>query len=110
MKKIIDSPFSEIEDEVYGYQWSAILDANTCNYCASIDGKVISVNDEAFHKYKPGKVHPGCRCIWVAIMKDEINPPPITGIPKKLKPQSEVPASEFKDLKFPLVGAGKRKM
>lgn len=104
-----DPQFSEIKNGVYGYQWSAILDDQTCNYCASMDGKTIRVEDKAFHKYKPRFVHAGCRCIWVAIMKDEINPPPFTGIPKQLRPQSEVSALEFKDLKFPLVDAGERK-
>lgn len=109
MKKMINSLFSEVEDEIYGYQWSAILDVHTCNYCASMDGKVIGINDKAFHEYKPGAVHLGCRCIWVAILKEEINPPAFTGIPEQLRPQSEVSALEFKDLKFPLVGTGKRK-
>jgi len=96
-------------NEIYGYQWSAILDMQTCNYCASMDGRVISPDDKAFHRYRPGAVHIGCRCIWVAIMKEEENPPPFTGIPKQLKPQSEVPARKFKDLERPLIGAGKRK-
>lgn len=103
------SIFGVPEDEIYGYQWSAILDMHTCNYCASMDGKVIKTKDKAFHKYKPGAVHFGCRCIWVAILKEEVNPPPFTGIPKQLRPQSEVPAWKFKDLESPLIGAGKRK-
>jgi SPP1 gp7 family putative phage head morphogenesis protein len=102
--------FEQYKDDLYGYQWSAILDGGTCNYCASMDGKTIGVNDKAFSNYKPGSVHFMCRCIWVAIMKDEANPPPFTGIPETLRPQTQVPAWDFKDLDYPLPGSGGRKM
>lgn len=102
--------FESFKDEIYGYQWSAILDDHTCNYCTSMDGKVIGVEDKAFSEYKPGAVHFGCRCIWVAIMKEEKNPPPYTGIPEGLRPQSQVAPWDFKDIGYPLPGSGKRKM
>lgn len=102
--------FKAFKDDLYGYQWSAILDGATCNYCRSMDGRVIGVDDKAFSAYKPGAVHFHCRCIWVAITKEEENPPPFTGIPETLRPQSAVPAWEFKDLEYPLPGSGKRKM
>lgn len=102
--------FEEFKDDIYGYQWSAILDGRECNYCKSMDGRVIGVEDKAFSIYKPGAVHFQCRCIWVAILKEEVSPPPYTGIPEGLRPQSAVPAWEFKDLEFPLPGAGKRTM
>ena len=102
--------FDAFKGEIYGYQWSAILDGRICNYCMSMDGRVIGVEDKAFNEYQPGRVHFHCRCIWVAILKEEINPPPFTGIPATLRPQSQVPTWEFKDLEYPLAGAGKRKM
>lgn len=101
--------FEDFKSDIYGYQWSAILDSRTCNYCRSMDGRVIGVDDKAFREYKPGVVHSGCRCIWVAIMKEEENPPPITGIPTILRPQSQVPAREFKDIDHPLPDSSKRK-
>jgi hypothetical protein len=55
--------FESNKDELYGYQWSAILDKHACNYCFSMDGKVIGTEDKAFHEYKPGAVHFGCRCL-----------------------------------------------
>lgn len=97
----------DIIDDVYGFQWSAILDEETCNYCRSMDGKVIPAADKKFHEYQPGRVHQDCRCIWVAIMREETHPPAITGIPKQLKPQTEVPPEEFKDLASPLTGSSK---
>ena len=102
--------FDAFKGEIYGFQWSAILDGATCNYCRSMDGRVIGVEDKAFSAYKPGAVHFNCRCIWVAILKEEVSPPPYTGIPEGLRPQSMVPAWEFKDLEYPLPGTGKRKM
>ena len=102
--------FESSKDDIYGYQWSAILDGATCNYCKSMDGRVIGTEDKAFSNYKPGAVHFNCRCIWVAIMKEEESPPPFTGIPEQLRPQSVVPAWQFKDLEYPLPGSGKRKM
>ncbi len=102
--------FDSFKDEIYGYQWSAILDGVTCNYCSSADGKVIGIEDKAFHEYKPGAVHFGCRCIWVAIMKEETSPPPFTGMPQGLRPQSMVATWDFRDLEYPLAGTGGRKM
>ena len=102
--------FESFKDEIYGYQWSAILDGGVCNYCASADGKVVGTEDKAFHEYKPGAVHFGCRCIWVAILKEENNPPTFTGMPNNLLPQSMVATWDFKDLDYPLPGTGGRKM
>ncbi|MFA5197832.1 MAG: DUF935 family protein, partial [Patescibacteria group bacterium] len=30
--------FESFKNDIYGYQWSAILDKHTCNYCYSMDG------------------------------------------------------------------------
>jgi len=96
--------FNKFSESIYAYQWSAILDGATCNYCSSMDGRTIGVRAKEFSTYKPGAVHFHCRCIWVAIMMEEANPPPITGISQLLRPQSLVPAWDFTDLEFPLVG------
>ena len=102
--------FDTFKEDIYGYQWSAILDDRICNYCMSMDGRVIGIEDKAFSEYRPGHVHFHCRCIWVAILQEEANPPPFTGIPATLRPQSQVATWEFKDLEYPLAGSGKRKM
>ena len=99
--------FDAYAKDIYGYQWSAILDGGTCNYCRSMDGRVIGVEDRAFHDYQPGRVHFSCRCIWVAIMKEETSPPAFTGIPEQLRPQTEIPPWQFKDLNAPLPGSSK---
>ena len=102
--------FEVYKEDLHAFQWSAILDTHTCNYCTSMDGKVIGVHDKAFNEYKPGAVHFRCRCIWVAILKEEKNPPTFTGIPSRLRPQTEVPPWRFKDLEFPIPGSGKREL
>lgn len=102
--------FEKYKNDLYGYQWSAILDYRTCNYCQSMDGSVIGVNDKAFNEFRPGEVHFNCRCIWVGITKEEVEPPPFTGVPVGLKPQSQMPTWEFKDIGYPLPASGKRQM
>jgi hypothetical protein len=98
--------FDKYEDDLYAYQWSAILDGGTCSYCQSMDGKTISSSDsKTFNSYQPGRVHFNCRCIWVAVLKDDTPLPAFTGIPEALKPQTEVPPWDFQDLAVPLPGS-----
>jgi hypothetical protein len=69
-------------DDVYALQRSEIVDEVTCNYCLSIDGRVIEKGDP----YGQNTIfHSSCRGIWVAILKDEENPPPMGGIPQSLR-------------------------
>ena len=69
--------------DIYAYQYSALLDPRTCKTCESLDGKVL--NEKQYQKttYDP-PIHFSCRCIWVAIMADETEPPPITGMPDNI--------------------------
>lgn len=69
-------------DSLYALQRSEILDKNTCNYCLSIDGRVIEIDDP----FGQNTIfHSGCRGIWVAILKDESELPDIGGIPQTLR-------------------------
>lgn len=70
--------FDSFADDIYGYQYSAILDQNTCQTCRGLDGKVLNYAAYKSTSYKP-PIHFSCRCLFVAIMKDELDPPPITG-------------------------------
>jgi len=72
--------FADNASDIASYQYSAILDTKTCPICDDLDAKVV---DEAEYKrtsFDP-PVHHHCRCIWVAILKDELDQPPITGLP-----------------------------
>jgi len=51
---------------VQAAQWSALLDDHTCPLCASLDGKVISVDDKDFDVFRP-PLHFGCRCFLIFI-------------------------------------------
>jgi hypothetical protein len=97
--------FEQYMGDIYAFQWSAILDGGTCNYCRSADGKTISAVDKSFSTYKPGWVHFNCRCIWVAILKDDEPLPAYTSIPVTLKPQTEVAPWDFEDIASPLPGS-----
>jgi len=97
--------FNKYAEDIYAYQWSSILDGGTCNYCRSMDGKTISAVDRSFSAYQPGRVHFLCRCIWVAVLKDDYPLPAYTGIPDSLKPQTEVPPWDFEDASAPLPGS-----
>ena len=77
-----DDTFSFSQEDIYGYQFSAILDEDTCEECKFLDGMVIAPNDRAFITYKP-PLHPNCRCIWVGIHKAEEDKPSITGVPSR---------------------------
>lgn len=74
--------FEDNTSDIASYQYSAILDTKTCPICDSLDGSVV---DEAEYKrteFDP-PIHHHCRCIWVAILKDELDQPTITGLPDK---------------------------
>lgn len=72
--------FAEYKNDIYAYQYSAILDSRTCPTCAELDGKVLDEKAYQRTSYDP-PIHHGCRCLWVAILADELDPPPITGFP-----------------------------
>jgi len=74
--------FEEYADKIYALQRSEILDSSTCNYCLSVDGRVIEKND----LFSQNSIfHSGCRGIWVEILLDEEDLPKIGGIPKGLR-------------------------
>ena len=74
---------------IYAYQYSAILDAKTCPTCLALDGKVVATNDPAYKQLMPPQ-HFNCRCIWVEILTDELDPPPITGVPDEIDRDSSL--------------------
>lgn len=58
------------------------MDPTTCNYCLSIDGRIVETTDP----FAQNTIfHSNCRGIWVAIKKDEAQLPKIGGIPKSLR-------------------------
>lgn len=72
--------FETARKDIYAYQYSALLDHRVCPRCRDLDGSVVDYATYRSTKWRP-PIHFNCRCIWVAIRKDEQNPPPITGFP-----------------------------
>lgn len=66
---------------IQSLQRSEILDEKTCDFCLSMDGLVVTVDDQ-WAQYDT--FHDNCRGIWVATLNDEINPPEITGVPDNI--------------------------
>lgn len=74
--------FDSYSDKIYALQRSELLDGRTCNYCLSIDGRVVEKGDPFARNTI---FHSGCRGIWVSILLDEQELPSIGGIPKTLR-------------------------
>jgi phage gp29-like protein len=77
-----DTVFDRNADDIYALQRSELLDARTCPYCESIDGRIVEKDDDFGRNTI---FHSGCRGIWVAILKDEEELPRIDGIPQTLR-------------------------
>ena len=87
--------FATYKSDILEYQYSAILDEKTCPICDDLDEKVV---DEAEYKrtlWDP-PVHHHCRCIWVAVLNDEQDPPAITGLPNAPAGATEPSLSIFR--------------
>jgi len=61
-----DSVFGVHDDEISGFQWSAILDGRTCKRCRRLDGRIFRKGDPALQLLGP-QLHSHCRCILVAV-------------------------------------------
>lgn len=68
---------------IHALQRSEILDSKTCNFCLSMDGRIISPTDRWA---KADTFHDHCRGIWVEILKDEDGADKIevTGVPDEI--------------------------
>lgn len=71
-----ESGFLDIIDQIGAWQWSAILDEKTCPICEELDGKYFEKGDPQWDTLKP-PIHPGCRCIAVAVLNEELTNFPV---------------------------------
>ena len=76
-RKKLEKDWGVPRSQIYAYTFSAL--SNACACCKRMDGAVVNYED---YLKIPTPLHKYCSCIWVAILKDEVNPPPITGLPK----------------------------
>jgi len=77
-----EDTFEKYEDKIHALQRSEILDKKTCDYCLSVDGRVVE-KDDPFASHTV--FHSNCRGIWVEILKTEEELPRIDGVPKTLR-------------------------
>lgn len=62
--------FKKHKADIFGYRYTAVLDARTTDYCKTLDGRVFQDTDPNYTRITPPN-HFGCRSFWVAITKDE---------------------------------------
>ncbi len=91
------SVFDKYRDKVYAFQYAAVLDKRTTNFCLSMNGRVIGPDDADFYRLSPPN-HVGCRSFWVEILKDEFVKPEIEPIPGSI-PRNRTGLTNFQDLK-----------
>lgn len=73
--------FARNESKIYALQRSEILDEDTCDFCLSMDGRIVSTKDNWASE---DSFHTNCRGIWVEILNEEPEKPDIDGIPDNL--------------------------
>lgn len=97
------------DDDTAVYQWSALMEKNTCPICAELDGKVISANERKTIFQRPPK-HINCRCIWTRIsaLNKEYKLPKITGIDEKTMNRIETAQFQSKAVIGLPSGVGKK--
>jgi hypothetical protein len=71
------SKIGKKEPRVYALQRIEVLDEETCDQCKQMDTKVLTPRDK---RTKAPLLHKGCRGIWVEILSDEVDPPPISKV------------------------------
>lgn len=76
--------FEKYPEQIYAFQYSAILDGGTTQLCRSLDDMIIAPNDPRRQKFTPPN-HWNCRSIWVEILQEESHKPEL----KSKKPDDE---------------------
>lgn len=70
-----EAAFDEFSGEFRGAMYSALMDEQVCDFCASLDGMYVDLRTEEgralYDKYSPAQ-HENCRCTWVYIGADEV--------------------------------------
>lgn len=92
--------FDKHKDDIHSFQRSELLDEHTCNFCLSIDGIVVSQDDELTSVDLFCK---DCRGIWVEIMKEEPDPPPITRVPDEIRKCFDIKSKKLIQPSKPIV-------
>jgi hypothetical protein len=92
--------FDKNKSKIHGLQRSEILDETTCNFCLSMDGRIVDPGDSIASE---GTFHSNCRGIWVEILKDEEELPDVTGVPNSLRDRLGDSTNDLVQPKKPIV-------
>lgn len=92
--------FERNSGKIYALQRSEILDRKTCNFCLSIDGRIIEKTDSLARKTI---FHSNCRGIWVEILQEEEEKPRISGVPKSIRDKAGDGINDLKQPRKPIV-------
>lgn len=91
--------FDRNADDIFALQRSELLDRATCNFCLSVDSRIVEKDDP----FAASSIfHSNCRGIWVAIMKDEEELPKIGGVPQSLRDRVDDAVNDLVQPKTPL--------
>jgi hypothetical protein len=77
----IGTVYQNFQEEIWGWEYVAVLDSRTSPLCLSLDGRV---SRNAGDLPKP-PCHFRCRSRLVAILRDEKDKPEETGVPEEIK-------------------------
>jgi len=95
--------FERFPEKIYGFQYSAIIDGRTTDFCLSMDGRVIRPGSGDFVSLSPPN-HFNCRSVWVEILNDETFKPDFTPVPSSIP--RDVSIENTSDMKSPVVLKG----
>ena len=93
----------ENSPNIYALQRSEILDDVVCDFCMSMDGVIVALDDPAADE---DEYHSNCRGIWVEIMNDEEELPEITGVPEELQGYYGGSVNDLKQPPRPIIRDG----
>ena len=91
--------FDKNASKIYALQRSEILDSKTCNFCLSMDERIIEIDDPLG---KIGTFHSHCRGIWVEILQEEEEKPKISGVPNSIRDRIGDATNELLQPKNPI--------
>lgn len=95
--------FQKNSGDIYALQRSEVLDSRTCDFCLSMDERIVSMDDDLA---ATDTFHSNCRGIWVAILNDEADKPDITGVPQSLRSRFGNTVNDLVQPKAPITKAG----
>lgn len=81
--------YASYPEDIYAFQYTAVLDNRTTDRCLSLDGRVVAPWSSEYANYSPPQ-HYRCRSLWVSVGHDETFKPKITGVPWSISPVTNI--------------------